>query len=148
MSSLLSFIAQPVTRTFIVTQDTGNSEYGAAYFTEANINTWYEDNMDNITKISKGFYIITGTFSDVIGDLSSSGSFDRKRSLLDMGKEIIIGNKEQSRLLVLRKVQEAAPPADGGNGTVGYIVVESNYRSANWNTTPSNSILSVNVARA
>lgn len=64
-----------------------------------------------------------------------------------MGKEIVIGNLAQSRLLVLRKVQEAYPPANGGYGITAYVVVENNYRSANW-PTPSDSTLNVNVARA
>lgn len=146
MPSIGTFKAQPVTRTFIVTQDAQNNEYGAHFFSQATIDSWYDSNSANITKVTDGLYIITGTFASVISNLTPDDSFDRKRSLLDMGKEIIIGNPINSRIIVLRKVQEAAPPADGGDGHVGYVVVESNYRSATW-ITPSDSYYSVNVAR-
>jgi hypothetical protein len=147
MPSVGIFKAQPVTRTFIVTQDAGNNEYGAYYFTESDIDSWYSANSDNVTKVTSGLYIVnSGNFANTVQDLSNTGVFERKRSLIDMGKEVVIGNVVNSRLLVLRKVQEAIPPADGGDGIVGYVVVESNYRSANW-PTPSNSELNVNVAR-
>jgi hypothetical protein len=148
MPSIGTFRAQPVTRTFIVTQDQDNDEYGARYFTQANIDSWYEDNTDEMTKVSEGMYIVTGNFANIISDLNNSGSFDIRRSLIDLGKEIVIGNEEESRLIVLRKVRYAGPPADGGDGGLAaYIVVESNYRSATW-PTPSSSKFNVNVARA
>jgi hypothetical protein len=142
MPSIGTFKAQPLTRTFTVTQDIS----GVKYFTEDDINTWYADNSDDITKVSKGLYIVTGTFASTIDNLDDAGSFDRRRSLLDMGSEIVIGNAVNSRLIVLRKVQEAAPPADGGDGVTGYVIVESNYRSGTW-PTPLNSKFNVGVAR-
>jgi hypothetical protein len=147
MPSVGTYKAQPVTRSFVVTQDVGNSEYGAYYFTESDVDTWYSNNSDNLTKVTSSLYVVkSGNFANIVQDLNDSGSFDRKRSLIDMGKEIVIGNTVQSRLVVLRKVQEASPPADGGDGITAYIVVENNYRSANW-PTPSDSQLNVNVAR-
>jgi hypothetical protein len=148
MPSIGTFRAQPVTRTFIVTQDQDNDEYGAKYFTQANIDSWYEDNTDNITKVSEGMYIVTGTFRTTIRDLNNSGSFDIRRSLIDLGKEIVIGSEEESRLIVLRKVRSAGPPAKGGDGGIAaYIIVESNYRSSGGDP-PSDSQFNVNVARA
>lgn len=148
MPSIGTFRAQPVTRTFIVTQDQANDEYGARYFTQANIDSWFENNTDEMTKVSEGMYIVTGNFANTISNLNDTGSFDIRRSLIDLGKEIIIGNEEESRLIVLRKVRYAGPPANGGDGgAAAYIVVESNYRSATW-PTPSSSKFNVNVARA
>jgi len=148
MSSVLSFLAQPVTRSFVVTQDVrGSDESGAYYFSEATINAWAESNAEDLTKVSKGLYIITGDFSSTLGSLNPDGSFDIKRSLLDMGAQIIIGNAAESRLLVLRKVKDMQNPAFTIGGGVGYIVVESNYRSTNF-PTPASSSFNVNVARA
>ena len=147
MPSIGTFRAQPVTRTFIVTQDQTNDEYGAHYFTQANVDSWFENNTEYITKVSEGLYIVTGNFASTISNLNDTDSFDIRRSLIDMGKEIVIGNEIESRLIVLRKVRSSAPPAGVGDGITAYIVVESNYRSANWNT-PSGSKFNVNVARA
>lgn len=148
MPSIGTFRAQPVTRTFIVTQDQDNGEYGAHYFTQANVDSWFENNSEDMTKVSEGLYIVTGNFANTISNLNDSGSFDIRRSLIDLGKEIVIGNEEESRLIVLRKVRYAGPPANGGDGgAAAYIVVESNYRSANW-PTPTSSKFNVNVARA
>ena len=148
MPSIGTFRAQPVTRTFIVTQDQDNGEYGAHYFTQANVDSWFENNSEDMTKVSEGLYIVTGNFANTISNLNDSGSFDIRRSLIDLGKEIVIGNEEESRLIVLRKVRYAGPPANGGDGgAAAYIVVESNYRSANY-PTPTSSKFNVNVARA
>jgi len=148
MSSVLSFLAQPVTRSFVVTQDTNESEYGAYYFSEATINAWAESNAEDLTKVSKGLYIITGNFYSTLHNLSSDGSFEAKRSLLDMGSQIIIGNTIESRLVVLRKVKNIQNPEFTGiGGEVGYIVVESNYRSSSA-PPPAYSRFNVNVARA
>ena len=147
MPSIGTYKAQVPTRTFIVTQDVSEGEYGAYRFSESAINTWYANNSDNITKVSESLYIVTGTFSSIVDNLNAENTqFERRRSLRDMGKEIVIGNTVDSRLIVLRKVQEAIPPADGGDGATAFIVVESNYRSANW-PTPQNSKFNVNVAR-
>ncbi len=149
MPSVGTYKAQPVTRTFVVTQDESNDEYGAYYFYQTDVDDWYTSNSSKLTKVGNGLYVVKNSenFSTVVRSLDNSGSFERKRSLIDMGKEIVIGNETNSRLVVLRKVQEAYPPADGGDGITAYIVVESNYRSAN-GATPSNSIMNVNVARA
>ncbi len=147
MPSVGSFKAQPVTRSYVVTQDTQNSEYGAYFFNESTIDAWFNDNSDDITKVSSGLYIITGDFAGILGNLDDDGSFNVKRSLVDMGKEIIIGNPSDSRLVVLRKVKNLQNPGLTAGGNVAYIVVESNYRGFNWDT-PSSSRYNVNVARA
>jgi len=147
MPSVGSFKAQPVTKSYVVTQDTNNGEYGAYYFTESTINSWYEGNSNDITKVSSGLYIITGDFAGILGNLDNDDSFNVKRSLVDMGKEIVIGNPTDSRLVVLRKVKNLQNPSFTAGGDTAYIVVESNYRGFNWNT-PSSSRYNVNVARA
>jgi hypothetical protein len=150
MPSVGTAIAQNVTRTFTVTQapgaGEGSAETGAHYFLQSTIDAWYADNASDMTKVSRDFYIITGSFASTIGNLDDDGTFDIRRSLIDMGKEIVIGNPIQSRLLVLRKVKESDSPANGGDGMTAYVVVESNYRSANW-PTPDNSKFNVAVAR-
>jgi hypothetical protein len=147
MPSIGTFRAQPPTRTFAVTQAPGaeGGETGASYFTQATVDSWAAGN-DNITKVSDGLYIIAGNFGNAISGLNDDGSFDIRRSLLDLGKEIIIGNAAQSRLIVLRKVQNIRFIDETGGGEVGYVVVENNYRSANW-PTPDSSEFNVAVAR-
>jgi hypothetical protein len=148
MPSIGSFKAQPLTRTFAVTQAPGaeGGETGAAYFTQARVDAWAAANADDVTKVSEGLYIITGSFGSTIDALNPNGSFDIRRSLLDLGKEVIIGNAAQSRLIVLRKVQNIRFIDETGGGQVGYVVIENNYRSANW-PTPDDSDFNVAVAR-
>jgi hypothetical protein len=146
MPSIGTFRAQPLTRTFAVTRrETGDDEPGAAYFTQAAIDSWATDN-DSVTKVSAGLYIVSGNFGNTINNLTSADSFEIRRSLLDLGKEVIIGNAAQSRLIVLRKVQNIRFIDETGGGEVAYVVVENNYRSANW-PTPDDSKFNVAVAR-
>lgn len=135
MPSVGTYKAQPVTRTLAVTQ----GEQGAYYFTEDVLNTWYAANSDYITKVGS-LYVIPGTstgstFLDVVlgnngrSELGGSGPtprFDERKSLVDLGKEVVIGNYINSRLLVLRKVQAYSDAEFSGNGIVGYIVSENN----------------------
>ncbi len=142
--------AQPITRTFIVTQNNAqSSETGAYYFTQANIDSWYADNSSDVNKVSESLYIVSGNFTNImnnIGNTETQPQFTVRRSLTDLGKEIVFGTPSNSRLIVFRKVQQSVNPDAGGDGVVGYVVVESNYRSLNW-PTPEDSLFNVNVAR-
>lgn len=148
MSSVSAAFKQPLTRSFVVTQaaDNGEGETGAYYFTQATVNEWIADNSSNLTQVTPSLVIITGNFANTIDNLSDDGVFTIRRSLRDLGEQIVIGNPAESRLLVLRLVQATQSPAFTVGGEVGYIVVESNYRSANW-PTPDSSRFNVNVAR-
>lgn len=146
MSSLLRSTAQNLTQSFVVTQDSneGVGETGAYYFTQSQIDSWYESNKPAATKLSDGLYIMYGTasgttFVDVIlgngpgeelgGPGHNTPSIPQRKTLKDMGKEVIFGNYINARLLVLRRVQKYVLSTDGGsldpNDTV-YIVVENN----------------------
>ncbi len=128
MPSVGSFKAQPVTKTFAVTQGGGST--GVYIFTNQNINTWYNENSSDVTKVSDSFYIVTGNFYDVVGNrdlngLQDSGEYDGRKSLIDFGKEVIIGNTVNSRLLVLRRVQVWDSASVGGDGREFYVVSEN-----------------------
>lgn len=126
MPSVGTFRAQPVTRTFAITQ--GPNSNGVYYFNKAAIDTWYDNNSDNVTKVSEGLYVVSNdaNFGSVVGNLSLTGTYDGRKTLIDFGKEVIIGNETNSRLLVLRRVQFWADAAKGGDGFEGYVVVENN----------------------
>ena len=113
MSSVLRFIAQPKTRTFAVTQDGNNY-----LFTQSNFDTWLEANAGKIEVLSDDLFIIPGTssgstFEDVLtggGDATeleytNLDSIQRK-TVVDLGKQIVIGNAVNSRILVFRLVQQ------------------------------------------
>ena len=138
MTSTLSRFAQPLTRSFVVIQSA--DENGAYFFDEADIDNWYTANKNLIQKIGS-LYIIPGktsgtTFYDVLrGENGASelevnlNRINQRRTLVDLGKEVIIGNSVDSRLLVLRRVQRPILSQEG-NATdpdyTGYVVVENN----------------------
>jgi hypothetical protein len=134
MSSVQTHFAQPITRKFIVTQN-DPEEYGAYYFTQSVVDEWLADNSSNLTTVGS-LVIISGNFADVMDNLGGpSPRFENRKTLTDMGKEIVIGNSANSRLIVLRLVQGQNEAAAGGlGGTVAYICVENNTTD-----TPSNS---------
>lgn len=143
MTSLTSFKAQPVTRTFAVTQ--GPDSTGVYLFAKYNIDQWYSNNSSNVRKVSDSLYIITGNFYDVMDNLSYDNDYDGRKSLVDFGKEIVFGNEVNSRLLVLRRVQLYGDMSVGGDGREGYVVVENNTT----NLAPSDwGRFTVRVARA
>lgn len=143
MSSTLSFKAQPLTRTFVITQ--GPDQTGVYYFTKENVDSWFESNMDDIRKVSGSFYIITGSFVNTMNNLNYEGTWDGRKSLIDFGKEIIFGNERESRLIVLRRVQFFGDASAGADGHEGYVVVENNTT----NLAPSDwGRFTVRVARA
>lgn len=137
MSSLLSQFSQPVTRNFVMTNE-GN---GAYFYSQTDINTWYAANASKVQKLGTTRYLITGTtsgstFTDVL--LGNNGAtelghslpnIDQRKTIKDMGKEILFGDADDARLLVLRKVQSYSPATQGGptdTDYTGYIVVENN----------------------
>lgn len=139
MSSVLRFTAQNLTKSFVVTQDEGSGEYGAYFFSQSAIDSWYADNESVITKLGS-VYIIPGTttgttFVDVLtGDGPGSalsadlGRITERKNIKDMGAEVVIGNNINARLLVLRKVQRYFPANVGGSSDAndnGYVVIEN-----------------------
>lgn len=149
MSSVLSSFAQPVTRSFVVTPNTGNNESGVYFYSTSDINNWYSAN-SSVIKKSGSVYIINGTasgttFLDVLlgnGGASSLNhtlnNIDERKTIKDMGKDVIIGTGAEPRLLVLRRVQKysnteyASSPTDPAY--TGYVVVENNAEDLQGNT--------------
>ncbi len=128
MPSVGTYKAQPVTRAFAITQ--GPDQTGVYYFTNQGINNWYNANSSSVTKVGEGLYIVDGDFQDIVyngsNPLENSGTYNNRKSLLDFGKEVIIGNTVNSRLLVLRRVQTWDDAAVGGDGREFYVVTENN----------------------
>lgn len=69
----LRFRAQPVTRAFVITQ--GPDSNGVYYFSKDAIDTWYDNNSDNVTKVSEGMYIVSNdaNFGSVVGNVPMEG---------------------------------------------------------------------------
>ena len=131
MASTQRFFSQPLTRNFVNTQDVGQGEQGPYFFTQGDIDSWAADNSDTVTKIGSVFVISAANFVSVTENLNHSNpTIDSRKTLKDMGKDVIIGTPSQARLLVLRKVQQYSP-ASAANGSGdpalnGYVVVENN----------------------
>jgi hypothetical protein len=131
MASVLRGFSQPLTRNFVLTQDTNNGEAGAYFFTQGDINSWAADNAQDVTQLGSIYVIPASRFVSVTQNLDHSNSnIDDRKTLKDMGKEIIIGTPGQPRLLVLRKVQSYTDSANANGATDseynGYVVVENN----------------------
>lgn len=133
MSSVSSGFKQPLTRTFVQTQDDAGyngGEWGPYLFYQSDIDTWITAQVEaGYLKVTGGAYIITsGNFSTVINNLSASGNrIAERRTIIDMGKEYIIGNTTEARLIVLRKVRLYGSASEGGaDNYVGYILTENN----------------------
>jgi hypothetical protein len=124
--SVTRSIAQRLTNAYVVTQDTGNGEYGAYYFTPSDIAEFLADNASNITQLGSHLIIHSNNIDNVMDNLNSSGRFNNRRSLIDMGKEYVIGTEQDARLLVLRLVRSQETVSDGSGYTYGYITIESN----------------------
>ena len=141
MTSYTSGFAQNVTRNYVVTQDNGQGEVGPYYFSQATVDTWYNANKSKITKLGR-IYIVPGassgsTFHDVVSGsngatrLGGSGytpSINERKTLKDLGREVIIGNSVDTRLLVLRLIQIYSPSTGAATDPDSrvYIVVENN----------------------
>ena len=142
MSLHREFSQNPL-RSYVVTQDS-NLVYtgtGAYFFSQNDIDTWYAANKSKITKLGKTLYVIPGTtsgstFHDVVTGTNGATQLNhtlpginQRKTVKDLGKEIIIGNNFVTRLLVLRLVQRFTPSTDGGSlspDDTGYVVVENN----------------------
>jgi len=124
--SVTRSIAQRLTNAYVVTQDENNGEYGAYYFTPSDIADFLADNASSITQLGSHLIINSSDIDNVMDNLETSGRFSNRRSLIDMGKEYVIGTEQDARLLVLRLVRSQETVSDGSGYTYGYIVVESN----------------------
>lgn len=130
MPSVGTYKAQPVTRTFVVSgADGGNGPWG---FSQDNIDTWYSNNSSNVTKVSESLYIVTGNFYDIVydpigGGIPTIGSLsDRRVNLLDMGKQIVIGSADNSKMIVLRSIMMPGQSTVGSlGGLVAFVVTEN-----------------------
>ena len=128
MTSIGSYKAQPLTRTFVVSgADGGRGPFG---FSQANIDTWYANNSANVTKVSDSLYIVTGNFYDIVYDgagIPTLGALtDRRVNLLDMGKQIVIGSSVNSEMSVFRTVMLPGQSSVGAlGGQVAFVVVEN-----------------------
>jgi hypothetical protein len=136
MSSVQTHISQPKTRKFVNTQNYPSGESGPDLYTQANVDAWLLANGSKIVNHGD-LLIIPGTtsgstFIDVVrGDngatgLANSGSYDSRKTLTDMGKQITIGDATESELLVLRLVKTPSNSQSGEDYTVAYVVVENN----------------------
>ena len=134
MPSIGTYKAQPVTREFIVTQNENGGDNGAYYFLPSTVESWMASNASDMTSFGSLIVIPSTDLTNVIDDLNSNGRFQNRKTLLDMGKEIVIGNEVNSRMIVLRLVQGQQETETGGlGGLVAYVCVENNCSS-----TPSN----------
>lgn len=135
MPSIGGYFKQPLSRVLVPTQNQGG--FTAYYFAESDFSVWFNANLGKITYVG-GAYMINGTtsgstFTDVVlGDNGATeldhtlNNIDQRKTLVDMGKEIIIGNSSEPRLLVFRRVMQFGLSTAGGDGQVGYVVVENN----------------------
>ena len=107
-----------------------------AYFAQSDFDDWLAANGSTITNLGD-LYVIPGTvagetFYDVLRgangatELSNSGQLGERYTVLDLGKEIIIGNSVNSKMLVFRLVQFPGVIANGGLGASSYYVVIQN----------------------
>ena len=136
MSSVQTHISQPKTRKFVNTQNYPNGEEGPYLYPQANVNAWIQANGSKIVNHGD-LLIIPGTtsgstFIDVVRGnngatgLANSGSYNSRKTLTDMGKQITIGDSTESELLVLRLVMTPSNSQTDLGSTVAYIVVENN----------------------
>lgn len=124
MSSVRSFLAQPKTNCFVITQ--GPDSNGVYYFTKEDIDSWAASESSNLSVVGSLYTVINGSFGSVVGNLNYTGTYDGRKTLIDFGKQVVIGNNVNSRLLVLRRVQFFAEAVAGGDGFEAYVVIENN----------------------
>lgn len=137
MTSLQTHIAQPITRKFVNTQNFTDGEDGPTIYTKTDVDSWIAANAAKIRNLG-GLLIIPGTssgstFVDVLKgnsgatELTSSyGTYNSRKALTDMGKQITIGSAADSDLLVLRLIKTPSNSQTGQSYIVGYIVEENN----------------------
>ena len=140
MTSIAARYSQPITRAYTVTQNTDNGEQGAYFFADSDFDTWVAENGTKIQRIGSVF-IIPGTrsgsnFVDVLRGNNGGVELNHtnviigdRKAIKDMGKEIIIGNSVESRLIIFRRVQRYISSTEGGSlsgNDTGYVVTENN----------------------
>jgi len=136
MSSVGKSFAQPLTRNFGVT-------HTADFFSQRDVNNWLQANGSVVTVLGS-LVLINGTgagttLTDVVlgngsatGLMNTNSDIVSRRSIKDMGKELLIGTTANPRTLVMRQVQNSSasstsPNGDGLNANYnGYVVVENN----------------------
>ena len=123
MSSVLTHISQPRTACFVITQ--GPDQTGVYYFLKSAVENWAATH-ENVSSVGSLHTVVSGNFADTVRDLDYEDTLDGRKTLIDLGRQIIIGNVVNSRLLVLRQVQFFGDAVDGGDGSEGYVVVENN----------------------
>jgi hypothetical protein len=105
------------------------------------VSTWYNANSSSIKKIGNT-YLIDGnasgkTFLDVVLGNNGATELDHtnpnigdRKTMTDVGKEIVIGTSKEPRLLVLRKViayvKSSQAPGSTNSNDIGYVVTENN----------------------
>jgi hypothetical protein len=147
MSSTSSYYSQPLTRAYALTQNTNNGEQGAYFFADSDFTDWLAANGSKIQNLGS-VYIIPGTNngSKFVDVLTGNGAtaldhtnpiITERKALKDMGKQIIIGNGVESRLLIFRRVQRYISSTEGGaldKTLTGYVVTENNASDLQGNT--------------
>ncbi len=131
MPSVLAYKAQPVTRSYINTQSGNDGEAGPWTFTQANVDTWLANNAGSLTAVGSLITIPNADFVSVLytgpNSLPTSGTYNQRKALMDMGKEYVIGNETNSRIVVLRLVMFPGSATYGAlGGQAKYVVVENN----------------------
>lgn len=137
MPSIGTQLAQNPTRCFVVTQNENVDNNGAYYFSQANVDDWLAANGSKIQRLGKSVLVIPGmssgsTLVDVVTGqngataLDSDGVIQQRKTLIDMGKEIVIGNGFETRALVLRYVKSYADIDTGADAVFAYVPVENN----------------------
>lgn len=147
MSSVGRSFAQPLTRNFAMTQGV----QGAYFFSQTDVNDWLAANA-SVVNVLGSLVLIDGTsagttLTDVVLGNGSATELDHtndiindRKTLKDMGKELLIGTTANPRTLVLRQVQRysassTSPNGDGLNPNYnGYVVVENNSSELQGNT--------------
>jgi len=124
--SVTRSIAQRLTNGYVVTQDENQGVNGAYYFTPSDMATFLANNASSITQLGSHLIIQSNDIDNIMDNLNVSGIFSNRRSLIDMGKEYVIGTEQDARLLVLRLVRSQETVSDGSGYAYGYITVESN----------------------
>lgn len=124
--SVTRSIAQRLTNAYVVTHDERNDEKGPYYFTPSRMAEFLADNASDITQLGSHLIINSNDINNVMDNLTSDVRFENRRSLIDMGKQYVIGTEQDARLLVLRLVRSQETVSDGSGYTYGYITVESN----------------------
>ena len=130
MPSVGTVIAQPKTRKLVNTQNYGHSdEQGPHFFLQSDIDSWYADYSDQVTKVSATVYIVkdANDFYSVAGDIPNQGNINNRRTYTDMGKTLYIGTPANPDLVVMQLVQIPGLTDNSGlSGAVGFMVVENN----------------------